>query len=921
MNFNRVDHQRARLPQGLPLQLLKAGVLSAALLGLQAANAADAVHGKALYTGASPMACSTCHGTDVTKNQNKILNGKTPSVIQSAINQGTGGMNMYAAMSAADVADIAAYIANPSGASPVATIAVTPASVSFASQAVSTSSAAQTVTVKNSGTAALTLTGITLAGSNPGDFTQGGTCAVATPVAAGSNCSLTLGFLPTATGSRSATVTLVSNASNGNATINVSGTATAAPAAMAAISPTSVSFGSALVGSATTTQTVTITNSGTAALSLSALSTSSTDFKIKGGTCSAAATVAVGGNCTVLVDFEPQAAGARSATLTIAHNAAGSPGTVALSGTGTAATPAAQLSPASLTFSQTVGSTTAAQTVTLSNPGTAALTVSSVSLTGAAAADYAIATGTTCTAGSSVAVNGSCVVKLSFKPSTTGARAASLNVAHNAAGSPSSVTLNGTGTAVPQAVLSVNQNALSFAAQALGTSSAAQSVTLTNSGNATLSLNGLTIGGGNATDFVLGGACTVGNSIAAGSSCTATVSFAPQAIGARSGTLNISTNASNPAVAINLSGTGAAAPAPAVSFNPSALDLGSSLVGQASPSKTLTLTNSGTAALSLSSISASPSAFAVNNSCPATLAPNASCTVTVGFTPSATGAATGTLTVMDSAAGSPHSVALSGTGAVAQVPVAAFNPAVNKLGFADTSVGNAAATQTVSLVNQGPGVLTVAQVQKAGANAADFNVVSSTCAPNTALQVGASCALSVNFQPAAAGDRAASITVQHNGTGSSSLALAGRGVAVAGAAIGVSPSSLSLVGKALSWLYVPQSLVLRNDGTGSLRVTEVIATKPIVVLNRRQPEGGSCAKPPFDLAAGASCTLKVSAWLSYTALSGSISIVHSGSTAPIVVPVTGNPKPPVPNCGGLANKQLQHECEERRVRSAGERDD
>lgn len=908
MKRNVNDKGRARWMRGLA----RAGLLGSAVCALQPALAADAVRGKTLYNNTTPTACAVCHGADVSKNQNKILNGKSASVIQSAINNGAGGMGMFkSTLSATDVADIAAYIANPNATAAVATIAVAPTTVTFASQAVSTSSATQTVTVSNSGTAALSLSAITLGGSNPGDFTQGGTCAVATPVAAGSSCSLTLGFLPTAMGSRSATVTLASNASNGSATINLSGSATAAPAAVAGIAPASLSFGAALVGSATSAQTVTVTNSGTAALSLSGLSTSSTDFQITGGTCATSKPVAAGGNCTVLLDFEPQAAGARSATLTLAHNAAGSPGTVALSGTGTAATPAAQLAPTSLSFTQTVGSTSAVQSITLSNPGSAALVVSSVTLSGAAAGDYAIAAGSTCAAGGSVPVNGSCVVKLGFKPTTTGARAAALVVAHNAAGNPSSVTLNGSGTAVPQAVLSVNQNALSFAAQAVGLTSAAQSVTLSNSGNATLSLNGLSVGGGNAADFVLGGTCAVGNSLAAGGTCTATVSFAPQAVGARSGTLSIASNASNPSVAIGLSGTGAAAPAPAVSFNPSALNLGASLTGQASPAKTLTLSNSGTAALAINSITASPASFALTHNCPGSLAAGASCTASVSFTPAAAGAATGSLTVADSAAGSPHSVALSGTGAVAQVPVAAFSPAVSKLSFADTSVGQVAATQTVSVVNQGPGSLTVAQVQKAGANAADFNVVSSTCAPNAGLASGASCTVSVNFQPGAAGDRSASLTVQHNGTGASTLALSGRGVAVAGAALGVSPSVLNLSASPRGPFFEPQSLVLRNDGTGSLSVSSITATPPVAVLTRRHPEGGSCGLPPFDLAAGASCTLKVSARTGYTTLKGSVSIVHSGSAAPLLVPVNGAAQPQPPACSVLKNQQLQHECEER----------
>ena len=224
----------------------------------------------------------------------------------------------------------------------------------------------------------------------------------------------------------------------------VTGIYTIQGAPLAQLSASSLAFGTQTVGRSSASQTVTLTNTGTAALTFSSsyLSGAATADFSKSTRC--AASIPPGGTCTITLTFTPSVAGARTATLYLSDSAPGSPQKVSLSGTGTPASagPIAQLSPALLAFgTQTVGHTSASQTVTLTNTGTAALTFSSSYLTGAATADFSKSTH--CAA--SVAPGGTCTFSLTFKPTATGNRTATLNLSTNVSSSPLQVPLTGTG--------------------------------------------------------------------------------------------------------------------------------------------------------------------------------------------------------------------------------------------------------------------------------------------------------------------------------------------------------------------------------------------------------------------------------------------------------------------------------------------
>jgi hypothetical protein len=267
-----------------------------------------------------------------------------------------------------------------------------------------------------------------------------------------------------------------------------------------------------------------------------------------------------------------------------------------------------------------------------------------------------------------LAAGASCTISATFTPSATGTRTASVQVTDSASDSPQSVGLSGTGASAGPTV-SLSPSSLSFGSQLVGSTSAAQSVTLTNSGNAGLSISNIALGGTNAGDFAQTNTCPSGSTtLAAGASCSISVTFAPSAAGTRSASLQITDNASGSPQSVALSGTGSA---PGVTLSPSSLSFGSQVVGKASAAQSVTLTNSGNAALSISNIAmggTNAGDFAQTNTCPSspsTLAAGASCSISVTFTPSATGARSAGVQVADNANGSPQTVALSGTGVIA----------------------------------------------------------------------------------------------------------------------------------------------------------------------------------------------------------------------------------------------------------------
>jgi hypothetical protein len=542
-----------------------------------------------------------------------------------------------------------------SGMSTASTVTLSSTSLAFGNQPTQVTSTPQTVTLTNTGNATLSITSLAVTGTNASDFVQTNSCG--SSVAAGANCTISITFTPAASGARTATLSIADNASGSPQDVVLSGTGTSTSAGVS-LSSTSLVFGSQPTQTTSAPQTVTLTNAGGATLSVTSLAVTGTNPGDFAQTNSCGSSVAAGANCTISITFTPSATGARTATLSIADNASGSPQTVSLSGTGTSTSAGVSLSSTSLVFgSQPTQTTSAPQTVTLTNTGNATLSVTSLAVTGTNPGDFA----QTNTCGSSVLAGANCTISITFKPSATGARTATLSIADNASGSPQAVSLSGTGTSTSAGV-SLSSISLVFGSQPTQTSSAPQTVTLTNTGNATLSVTSLAVTGTNPGDFSQTNTC--GSSVLAGANCTISITFKPPATGARTATLSIADNASGSPQTVSLSGTGTSS-APTVSLSSTSLAFGKQPATLTSAPQSVTLTNTGAATLSITSLTitgANAGDFSQNSTCGGSVLAGDNCTIAVLFTPSAAGARTAALSILDTAGGSPQTVSLSGTG-------------------------------------------------------------------------------------------------------------------------------------------------------------------------------------------------------------------------------------------------------------------
>jgi pimeloyl-ACP methyl ester carboxylesterase len=631
------------------------------------------------------------------------------------------------------------------GAAPAVNLSTT--AISFSNQPVGTSSAAQAITVQNTGTALLPITSVALGGGNTGDFSQTNTCGANLP--AGTSCVVNVTFAPVTIGSKSASVILTD--SLGSQSVTLAGTGTGA---LAILSPSSLSFPNQLVGTPSTAQSLTLSNSGNVALNVTSISVTGANSSDFAQTNNCRAGVAAGSSCTINVTFTPSGAGSRNATITVVDDT----GTqnAAVNGIGTA--PVVSLSASNITFAaQAIGTTSPTQAVTLSNSGNGALAISSLSVTGANAADFA----QTNTCGTGVAAGSTCTININFTPTATGSRTAFITISDNAGAQ--NIALSGTGLINGPAV-QLNPTSLSFGIQAVGTTSSARTINVTNVGNVALSITSISVTGTNRANFVQTNTC--GTSVAVGAACTVSVTFTPSAAGPRTAAVTLKGGAGTQTV--TLDGTGQAA----LGVSPTSIAFGNQALGSMGTTHTVTISNNTGVLVNIAAIAVNgtnPGDFQQTSStCGPTLAFNSSCTINLVFAPSALGARTATLTIVDDATNSPQAVALSGTGIV---PVA-VTPA--SLAFAGRAVGTTSASKNVTIKNNLPTILTISSIVFGGANPSDFTQSATTC--GTTLAAGANCTVSIVFAPTAVGSRSAVLNITDGAiTSPQSVALTGAG--------------------------------------------------------------------------------------------------------------------------------------------------
>ena len=459
-----------------------------------------------------------------------------------------------------------------------------------------------------------------------------------TTLATGQSTSFSVKFAPMTGGSASGNLSIISNASNPSLSVLLSGSGVM-PGALTATVP-SLSFGSVQVGSSQTLSE-TLTNSGGSPVTISQ-ATATGAYNVNG--LGLPATLAAGQSTSFSVKFTPSTVGSASGNLSITSNASNPTLSVPLSGSGV--TPGALTATVpSLSFGSVQVGSSQTLSETLTNSGGSPVTISQATATGVYGVS-GLGLPTTLAVGQSTSFS------VKFAPTTGGSASGNLSITSNASNPTLSVPLSGSG--VTPGSLTTTASSLSFGTVQVGNSQTL-SVTLTNSGGSSVTVTQANVTG---TGFSVTG-LTLPLTLSPGQSFTFGAVFTPTSGGSASGNIAVVSNASNPNVAISMSGSGAVAGQ--LTITPATLSFGSVVVGQ-SKSMTTALNATGSSVV-VSSASAGTSEFAVGGPpLPLTIPPGQSASFTVIFTPQASGAASAAASFVSDATNSTMQVSLTGSG-------------------------------------------------------------------------------------------------------------------------------------------------------------------------------------------------------------------------------------------------------------------
>jgi hypothetical protein len=617
------------------------------------------------------------------------------------------------------------------------------------------------------------------------------------------------------------------------------------------VSPTNVNFGKVGVGKQTT-QTVAVTNTGSKPISITQATASNPAFSLTGVTLPMTVATGQSGNFTVAVT--PSTSGTLSGTLTVQGSDGATPAVVNLSATAVAPTPQISLSSSSVQFGTVGVGSTSNLSLTISNSGNADLTVSVISLTGAEYSVSGILTPKTITAGASA------LVGLTFQPTVGGAAAATLSITSNDPANPTmSVALGGTGSTATFGQLQANPASLSFGSVSSG-GNATQQVILSNTGTIPVQISNIAASG---AGFSVNG-ITAPFTLNAAATATLNVVFAPTTASSASGSVTVTSNATNSPLTVSLTGTGAQ---PGLSITPASFGFGSVVDGQ-TKSQNFTLTNTGTSSLAISQLTISGAGYSISGLVtPSTIAAGASATFNAVFAPTTAGSLPGAITITSNAPGSPSTVALSGTGLGGTAALSA-NP--TSLAFGSVNSGTTS-SKSVTLTNSGTANVTISQVT---VNAKD--VTTSGVTTPVTLAPGQSQTMNVAFNPTAAETVSGNITITNSLGTNTVVAVSGTGLQ---AAINLTPSSANFgsvtVGAANS-----QTIQVSNTGNAVLTITQAsvagtgFSTTGLALPLSINPGQSSTFNAQYQPAAAGSG-------------SGSVTIVSNAATSPNVIALTG----------------------------------
>ncbi len=641
---------------------------------------------------------------------------------------------------------------------------LTPASTSFGSVPVHSSTAAVTFTLSNllSPLVTTSLQSITASGdfsvipAVTGDCTQS--------LAPSAACTIEVIFAPTAQGARTGTLTVAT--ASGIVTSALSGTGTRD--AGLALQPTSLVFNNQ-AGAAATQQTITVTNTSASAITIGAPTVASTNFTAS----SACGALAAGAQCTIAVTFTPGNTLPQSTLALPVSTGSGAQLTtttysIPLSGAYSSSSAGLVVTPGlSNLGSAPTGSVGSGRVFTVSN-----ITAQLLAIAITPPRQFPV-TATNC---ATLQPNATCTFSIALAPATNGALTGTVQVSGSASSAtPSSATaiaslayLLGYGAGTGALSISGATTPINFGDITSGQSTE-QSLTLTNSGTGPLTIHRIS----SQQPFTASSNC--GATLAPTASCSVTISYAPvyelaaastaASVRQDSGTLTIESDAASSPDLVQLSGTvtGITAAQPAGSpviasyaLSSGALTFATTQVGNASPAQTVTLTNTGTTTLHIGSVLA-PADFTASSAC-ATLLAAATCSIAVQFTPagqSTQSLRTGTLEIRSDASDALEFMTLLGSSTPAPL---ALSPTLLDFGTVDTG---ASAQLSVTATNTSSSPITLGTLSATGPYSAGYG----TCpGSGGTLAAGARCTLTVTFSPPTGGTQSGTLWLASSAT-------------------------------------------------------------------------------------------------------------------------------------------------------------
>ncbi len=747
----------------------------------------------------------------------------------------------------------------------------------------------KTFVVHNTGDASLTVNSVSLSGVNAGDFSI--TTDPSGSIETGSSANLEVKFDPSTVGNKTAQITVNNNdgdensyiftiQGNGvtNPEIAVTGNSNAiADGSNTPASENNTLFGTLDIQGGNESKTYVINNSGSGTLTISSVTlggTNAGDFSI---TTNPTGTVTSGGNANLVIKFDPSAAGTRNATVSIASDDADeNPYTFAIRGTGEvnpeiavtgnsnaiadgSNTPASENN--TLFGSLDIQGGNESKTYVINNSGSGTLTISSVTLGGTNAGDFSITTNPTGT----VTSGGNANLVIKFDPSAAGTRNATVSIASDDADeNPYTFAIRGTGEVNPEIAVTGNSNAIAdgsntpasenntlFGSLDIQGGNESKTYVINNSGSGTLTISSVTLGGTNAGDFSITTNPT--GTVTSGGNANLVIKFDPSAAGTRNATVSIaSDDADENPYTFAIRGTGEVNPEIAVTGNSNAIADGSNtpasenntLFGSldiqgGNESKTYVINNSGSGTLTISSVTlggTNAGDFSITTNPTGTVTSGGNANLVIKFDPSAAGTRNATVSIAsDDADENPYTFAIRGTGET--------NPEIDMTGdgnpivsgdttpssvdgtlFPTIDVDDSTSTSTFVINNPGSGVLNITNIQITGDNAGDFSV---TVDPTGTVAAGSTADLGLTFDPSAAGERNATVTITTDDAneGTYTFAIRGNGYVTSldftmTTNYQDSPSapgeSLAL-GASVNWTYI-----LTN--TGSVTLTNIAVT-------------------------------------------------------------------------------------------------